>query len=133
MAARGSKKELSQRHEKYIAQVYGGRQSASSGGAVTDEGDVYVEWENTLVECKGQFGELAGAKPVRSTLLKQFTKVALEATEKLAEPAVALRFYDPENFMANDQGWVDLTVRLTADDVMRSYQLRNYHDLLGED
>jgi hypothetical protein len=123
MATHGSTKELSVRHEVYIAQLYGGRRSASSGAAVTDQGDVYVPYENTLIECKVQCGELVG-KPVRATLLRQFTKVAEEAAETLSEPAMALRFYAPDNFLANEEGWVDLTVRLTADDLYRSHVLR---------
>lgn len=128
MAPRGSKKELSQRHERYIACVYGGRVSPSSGGAVTDEGDVYIASENVLVECKAQFGELVGNKPVRATLLKQFAKVAMEATDKQAEPVMALRYYAPDSFIADDEGWVDLTVRLTADDVVRSGQIEWYRE-----
>lgn len=132
MATRGTKKELSVRHEDHIASVYGGRRSKSSGAAVTDEGDVYVAGEGTLFECKGQFGELAGNGPVRSTLLTQFTKVAREATDLLSEPAMALRFYAPKNILADGDGWVDLTVRLTADDVDRSATMVTWRQLVGD-
>lgn len=119
MAARGSKKELSQRHEDYVAGMYGGTRSSSSGAAVTDEGDVRVVADNTLFECKGKFGELIGQKPVSSTLLNQFEKVTDEAYGVLKEPAMALRFYVPGSVLADSDGWVDLVVRLLDDDLRR--------------
>lgn len=123
MAKRGSKKELSVRHENAVAATYDGTRSKSSGGAVTDEGDVRVISDNTLFECKGRFGGLAGAKPVRSTLLRQFEKIADEAFSVNKEPALALRFYAPESFLADANGWVDLTVRLMDDDAQRVWEL----------
>jgi hypothetical protein len=78
MASRGSKKALSKEHEEFIARRYAGRRSPSSGASPTDLGDVRVERE-TLIECKGKFGERIGDKPVRSTLLRQFEKVSDEA------------------------------------------------------
>lgn len=120
MAKRGTKKELSVRHEQDIADVYDGKRSASSGGAVTDEGDVRVLSDNTLFECKGQFGTRTGSAPVRSTLLRQFEKVSDEAYAIGKTPAMALRFYAPESFLSDQEGWVDLTVRMLEDDIQRS-------------
>lgn len=122
MAMRGSKKELSQRHERHIATVYQGQRSESSGAAVTDEGDVRVvrvSGDNTLFECKGKFGELTGKHPVASTVLTQFEKIVDEAYSINYEPALALRFYVPGSPIATDEGWVDLVVRLLEDDLQR--------------
>jgi hypothetical protein len=113
MASRGSKKALSKEHEEFIARRYAGRRSPSSGASPTDLGDVRVERE-TLIECKGKFGERIGDKPVRSTLLRQFEKVSDEAW---AGDMVPLRFYDPESPCANNEGYVDLVVKLLEDDI----------------
>lgn len=123
MARKGSKKELSVRHEQCVADLYGGKRSNSSGGAVTDEGDVRVVTDNTLFECKGKFGTLLGQVPVKATLLKQFEKVFDESAAVLKEPALALRFYSPQSVLADSEGWVDLAVRLLEDDAMRSTKL----------
>lgn len=124
MAPKGSKKELSVRHEQAVADWYSGKRSNSSGGAVTDEGDVRVSADNTLFECKARFGLLLGAVPVKSTLIKHFEKIADEAYSINREPALALRFYCPESFLADPDGWVDLSVRLLEDDAERIYQLQ---------
>lgn len=130
MAKKGSKKELSVRHEQYVADCYQGRWSKSSGGAVTDEGDVRTS--RVLYECKGKFGVLTSEKPVRSTLLRQMEKVADEAWSVGKEPAVALRFYDPGNILADPEGWVDLVVRLLEDDVYEKDILATYRSGCGE-
>jgi flagellar basal body rod protein FlgC len=69
-----------------------------------------------MFECKGKFGERTGEKPVRSTLLSDFEKVADEAYANDRDPALALRFYKPDSPLANEKGYVDLTVRLMSDD-----------------
>lgn len=122
MAVRGSKKQLSQEHEDYVAGRYGGRRSPSSGAAWTDLGD--VKHEGYLVECKGQFGERAGENPVRSTLLAQFEKVFDEAAQGDRIPAVALRFYKPESALANNDGFVDLIVKTMDDDIFGLVEAR---------
>lgn len=115
MAVRGSSKRLSVDHENHVADVYHGRRSASSGAADNDNGDVRAKYD--LFECK-----LTGkpGKPSRSTLLKQFTKVAEEAFLEGRQPAVALRFFDPTNILADPQGWIDLVVRTLDDDAERT-------------
>lgn len=130
MAAKGSKKELSVRHEQEVAEAFNGIRSNSSGGAVTDEGDVRVTADNALIECKGQFGTLAGNTEVRSTLLRQFEKITDEAYSVGKEPVMALRFYSPDSFLADNHGWVDLTVRLLDDDVERSGTIRAWRAYL---
>ncbi len=113
MAERGSKKALSVEHEEFVARQYKGKRSVSSGGAGHDQGDVRLT--DTLMECKGKFGERTGAKPVRSTLVTQMEKIWDEAASESREPAIALRFYIPESPLAVD-GYVDLSVRLLRDD-----------------
>ena len=115
MAPRGSKKALSVEHEEYVARQYEGRRSRSSGAAPTDLGD--ARNGEYLIECKGQFGERTGNNPVRSTLLTQFEKIADEAWAGDLTPIMALRFYKPESPCANNEGYVDLVVKLIADDI----------------
>lgn len=120
MAPRGSKKDLSVKHEEFVAGQYQGRRSPSSGAADHDQGDVRVEdGENTLFECKGRFGIRTGAKEARSTLVTQMEKVADEAFAEGRDPALALRFYMPASPLASNEGYVDLTVRLLRDDADR--------------
>lgn len=116
MAPRGSKKALSVEHENFVAKKYSGKRSNSSGAAAHDQGDVRVYNHDILIECKGQFGERTGSKPVRSTLIRQMEKIADEAWSEGKDPAVALRFYLPESPLANNEGYVDFIVRLLADD-----------------
>lgn len=118
MAPRGSKKQLSIEHEEFVARQYAGKRSRSSGAADTDQGDVRIDSIGTLVECKGRFGLRTGKKPVRSTLLKHMEKVADEAFSEGKEPALALRFYVPESPLADNEGYVDLSVRLLRDDAL---------------
>lgn len=114
MASQGSKKALAVEHEEYVAARYGGRRSPSSGAAFTDIGD--VRGVDLLIECKGTFGTRTGAKPVRSTLVNHFEKIADEAWQGDRTPALALRFYMPESPLANNMGYVDLVVKRLEDD-----------------
>lgn len=118
MAVTGSKKALSKEHEEYVASRYGGRRSPSSGAAFTDIGD--VRGADLLFECKGKFGIRTGEKPVRSTLVTQFEKVADEAWQSSHTPAMALRFYMPDSPLANNLGYVDLVLKLLEDDLSLS-------------
>lgn len=111
MAKRGSVKALSVEQEEHIARLYGGRRSASSGAADNDSGDVRAS--DHLFECKLTGGP---GRPAKSTLLKQFEKVAQEAYAEGKDPVVALRFYSPDSPLANPKGWVDLVVRLAEED-----------------
>lgn len=115
MAPRGSKKSLSVEHEEWVARRYDGKRSKSSGAADTDKGDVRIESQDTLFECKGKFGERTGQKPVRSTLVSQMEKIADEAYTEGKDPAIALRFWMPDSPLAIG-GYVDLAVRLLRDD-----------------
>lgn len=117
MAPRGSKKRLSRDHEEFIAKLYDGRRSPSSGAQAHDAGDVRTK--ETLFECKGKFGPRVGAKPVRATLVEQMEKITDEAYEGMRVPALALRYYMPDSPLANMEGFVDLVVRLAGDDSER--------------
>lgn len=126
MASRGTKKYYSEQHENFIADLYGGRRSESSGAAVTDGGDVTDP--DTRWECKykGSPAEPLKGKP---TILKQFEGIADEAWEVGREPALALRFYWPESVLAAADGWVDLSVRLVSDDRERNRRLAEAEEL----
>lgn len=117
MAVKGSKKDLSQEHEEYVAARYGGRRSPSSGAAFTDLGDVRDGEGEFLFECKGKFGEKIGKSKVRSTLVTQFEKIADEAWQGSRTPIVALRFFMPESPLADNYGYIDLVVKLLSDDI----------------
>lgn len=108
MAKRGSVKRLSVEHEERIALVYNGQRSPSSGGAGHDNGD--VRCPTLLIECK-----LTGApgKPMKTKpkILKEFEKIAKEAWAEGREPALALRYFDPDSILSGVDGWVDLMVR----------------------
>ncbi len=116
MASRGTVKQVSVEHEDFIASVYNGTRSPSSGGASHDQGDVRTA--STLIECKAK-GSPRFPPTTTPTLLQQFEKVAREAWSEGREPAVALRFYDPSSPLANLDGWIDLIVRRVADDAAR--------------
>jgi hypothetical protein len=119
---KGSNKDRSRQHEDFIADLYEGKRSPSSGAADTDSGDVRVKDDQTLWECK-----LSGntASPRRSTIVKQMEKIAYEAYEEGKEPGLALRFFDPDSTLAWDDGYVDVVVRLARDDAYRSERLDN--------
>jgi hypothetical protein len=124
MATRGSSKALSVEQEDFIATLYGGKRSASSGAADTDQGDVRTP--SDLIECKvkGSYG-----KPTRAALVTTFEKIAEEAYTEGREPVLALRFYMPDSMLADSKGWVDLSVRRTADDAVNAEYAQRYQDL----
>jgi hypothetical protein len=111
MAKRGSVKALSVEHENFIAYLFGGRRSRSSGAAPGDPGDVRADpW---LAECKmtGNPSEIGKRPGVAS----QFEKIAKEAAQKGLDPMLALRWYDPDSPLANRDGWCDLVVMKATD------------------
>ncbi len=115
-----TKKELSRLHEEYIAQVYGGTRSRSSGAAHSDKGDVRTSEE--MIECK--MSGYPGGTTRRTTILNIMEKAADEAWSESRQPVMCLRLYNPDSPLSNTDGWVDFTIRLTSDDVARS-------DLIG--
>lgn len=106
MAQRGTNKYLSVEHENWIANLFGGRRSKSSGAAEHDAGDVRTK--HLLIECKATQGRIP-------TFVSQFEKVAKEAWEEGKTPVLALRFKDQDNPLADSHGWVDLVVTLATD------------------
>lgn len=111
MARRGSVKALSVEHEEYIADLFGGRRSPSSGGALHDPGDVRAA--PYLIECKMTGTPAETSK--KSKLAKDFEKIAQEAHPEGLDPMLALRYYDEDSPLANREGWVDLVVMRASD------------------
>lgn len=107
MAHRGSKKELSVRHERFIATLFNGRRSPSSGASSIDKGDVSTD--SLRIECKMS---MTGRLP---TIVKQFEKIREEAYERGCTPILALRYYDPSSKLADDNGWIDLCLSRAKD------------------
>src|SRR5437660_10388766 len=97
MARRGSTKALSVEHEERIARAYKGKRSASSGAAAHDQGDVRCPL--LLIECKMK-GSPATPLKRKPTLIKEFEKIAKEAWSEGREPAIALRYYDPDSILS---------------------------------
>lgn len=112
MARRNSSKDLSERHENWIAKLFAGKRSRSSGAAVHEDGD--VRCEDFLIECKmtGHPGKPPKKLPV---FMQQFDKVAGEAWETGKTPMMAMRFYQPGHRLANAGGWIDVTFMLATD------------------
>jgi hypothetical protein len=114
MAVRGSSKERSVRHEDFIARLYGGTRSKSSGGADTDQGDVRTRGQ--LMECK------VTGKPEKPAKLpgfiKHLEKVTEEAWSEDRIPTLALRYFNPDSLLANRDGFVDVIVRRAQDDAI---------------
>jgi hypothetical protein len=122
MALSGSNKRRSVDQENRIARLYNGQRSPSSGAAVNDAGDVRTVGE--VIECKTTGGP--AEKPVRiPTFVNQLAKVVEEARERGKTGALALRFYSPDHYLANRDGWVEITVRPTVDDVARTEQIED--------
>lgn len=117
-----NKRQLAKKHEEAMAALYDGVRSPTSGASPVDKGDVRIKDDRTLMECK-----LAGSvdKPKRTKIVKDMEKIAIEAYEEGRDPALALRYYDPDSRLANKStGYVDLIVRLAKDDALRSWRLK---------
>lgn len=112
-----NKRQQAINHESFIARSYGGRRSPSSGAAISDKGDVLVRSDGSLFECKASGSP---GSPKRPKIIKDLEKVATEAYEEGREPALALRFFNPDSILADKTtGYVDVVVRLVGDDVRR--------------
>lgn len=110
-------KEKSKLHEEWIARIYDGVRSRSSGASATDKGDVRVSSSKTIFECK--VTGTPGEPSKYTTLIRHFEKVADEAWAENKSPAVALRYFCPDSPLAAHDGWIDFTVRLTHEDAER--------------
>jgi hypothetical protein len=111
VARRGTTKRYSVDHEEFIAKLYGGVRSPSSGAAEKDGGDVRTD--PYLIECKmtGNPGEVKR----KSKILQDLEKVWEEAVIEGKKPLLCLREFQPDSPLAGKDGWVDLTV-LPSDD-----------------
>jgi hypothetical protein len=110
-----TKKEISKQHEEWIAKQYDGQRSRSSGGSNTDKGDVRIATTKTLFECKAT--GCPGEASKYTTIIRHLEKIADEAWTEGKNPALAMRYFCPDSPLAGPDGWLDLTVRLTSDDV----------------
>lgn len=99
-----------------MARLYEGRRSRSSGAAVTDEGDVATKYE--LIECKHTGKPTKPAKSI-SVNLRVLEKIVDEARETGKVPGLALRMYNPDSYLADRDGMIDVMVRLMPDDLER--------------
>lgn len=122
MAKRGSNKWKSVQQEEFIANLYSGTRSPSSGAADTDQGDVRTT--HSLIECKVTGSPGVEPRPKTPRFVKWLEKVALEAWSEGREPALALRYFDPDSPLATPDGWVDVVVRPAASDSLRE---AHYH------
>lgn len=114
MARHGTVKRLADNHETHIAALYDGIKSPSSGGAASDAGDVRTDTH--LIECK--LTGTPGVKPKRiPKMIQELEKIADEAHAEGRDPILCLRYYHPDSRLANRDGWLDLSVKLTTDDV----------------
>lgn len=114
MAKRGTVKRKSVDHEDHIAKVYKGKRSPSSGGADNDNGDVRTT--ELLIECKVTGGPGEPIKPLPG-FVREMEKITEEAIHEGREPILALRYFDPDSILSDRDGWIDLSVRRTCDDV----------------
>jgi hypothetical protein len=115
MAARGTAKRYSIEQEDYVARIYDGRRSRTSGAAEHDAGDVLCE--ALLIECKVRMPAQV-TKPLPK-FIQQLEKIAEEAFESGKDPMLALRYYAPNSILADRDGWVDVSVRRMCDDADR--------------
>lgn len=110
MAKRGSVKRLSVEQEDFIAKLYQGKRSKSSGAAAHDGADVICQ--KILIECK-----MTKKKP--PAWVEDFEKVTYEAYSEGKDPVMAFRFYDPNSVLADTNGYIDLVVRRASEDALR--------------
>ncbi len=107
-------KRFSQEQEAQIAKAYEGRVSPSSGARSNDPGD--VSFSGHLVECK-LTGDPATDKKSFSIKIDDLEKIHDEAHALGRTPMMAIRIYNNDSLLSGNKGYVDLVVRLLADDV----------------
>jgi hypothetical protein len=112
VAKRGTSKRKSVEQEDWIAGHYGGRRSASSGAADTDQGDVRTFTHLIECKCMGNPEE----KTKRPGFAKDLEKVTEEAWSEGRTPMLAIRWYDPDSILSDRSGWVDVIVKRVVDD-----------------
>lgn len=99
---------LAQRHENYIAKMYGGRRSPSSGASWSDRGDVRLTIKDDF-----EFTSECKATEAKSYSLKLDTwkKIVEEAQEQNRRPCMFVRF------QTETGETIDLVVRSIHDDL----------------
>jgi Holliday junction resolvase len=96
-----------QNHENYIAKMYNGRRSPSSGASWADRGDVRFDISDFhfTAECK------TTGKKSFSIKKETWDKIVEEAQEQNRRPCMFIRFEDESGRM------IDLVVRSIHDDL----------------
>jgi hypothetical protein len=108
MARQGTAKFYSVQQEDYMAKLFDGKRSASSGAAEHDAGDVRCEY--LLIECKVKMPKPTAVSQPKPQFIRQLETVAKEAYETGKDPALALRFFDSSSPLAGPDGWIDVVV-----------------------
>lgn len=105
-------KELSVEQEDYIAKIYNGRRSPSSGAQAGDRGDIRF---NVSLE-ESSFKYIAECKATRNQSIsvkkETWLKIKEEAEDSGKTPTMFLRFYDETTGEK-----IDLVVRDVRDDL----------------
>ncbi len=118
MAKRGTVKAKSLYQENYLARTYGGKRSPSSGASFHDAGDIRTDRDLLEAKVTGAPGRKEISKPKH---IKELEKVAVEAWTEGRNPVLCVRYYLPDSPLADVNGWVDIAIRLVADDAERNY------------
>lgn len=103
-----TKTARAEKHESFIAKMYKGRRSPSSGASWSDRGDVRFDIKNDFkftAECK------TTEKKSYSIKLETWNKIVEEAQEQDRRPCMFVRFEDESGQM------IDLVVRSINDDL----------------
>lgn len=115
MAKRGTVKATSLIQENFVANEYGGTRSPSSGASDTDKGD--VRHDKYLIECKVTGSSAHPLDPDRiPKIIQDMEKATKEAYAEGLEPILALRWYYPGHYLADNEGWIDFAVHLLEED-----------------
>lgn len=115
MARPGSSKKRSLDQEDFVARLYGGKRSPSSGAAVHDAGDIRTE--RCLIEAKTTGGpHVSRPAPM---IIKHLEKIAHEAWEEGRDPVLVMRYYLPSSSLSTTDGFVDVAIRPMRDDAER--------------
>jgi hypothetical protein len=57
--------------------------------------------------------------------IKKLEKIAQEAYSEGREPALAMRWHEPKSVLADQDGWIDITIRRTDEDALRESRYEN--------